>query len=129
MTRLVRLAHSDLGQHACCFLVQAGDNAVQCGLWCGHDEDHVPFVPGGYLPEQLLGPLQLPPPIRRVRFGPAVGMFVLCPMCAGPLSAWDCEGPGRVARADGDGWRSELELQWSFDPCGCRGREIVEEQR
>jgi hypothetical protein len=107
------LAHHDV-QHACCWLVGDGDAVVQCGLWCGHDEDHLSLVPGEYLPVPLV--LLLP------------GRRGVCPLCGEKARAFG-DGPFQVFRRDGDGFRATTEVSVRFVPCGCEGRQIVEEQR
>ncbi|MFI9005092.1 hypothetical protein [Streptomyces sp. NPDC053541] len=86
-----------------------------CGLDRGHDGDHLPYVPGGYLPPPLLTPLDLLGLVRQAR--PA------CPLCGARVTSIWCDGPVVVYRELEDVGSTECE--WSFGPCGCKGREIV----
>lgn len=103
-----------LGEHPCCWIVTERE---QCGLWCGHDGECLPYVAGGYLPEPLLHPLDL----LRLRLTP--WWRWRCPLCGADVRRLDQE-PEAVARQDGDGWRESDEAAWRFWPCGCRAREV-----
>ncbi|MFI8535353.1 hypothetical protein ACIGMX_34550 [Streptomyces aquilus] len=109
--------------HACCWMA-AEDN--QCGLWCGHDGEHIPYVPGVYLPPLIISPLGLLP-FQRGEWPMA------CPLCGTRVSCAGFEAPLRVLR-DGDGSASwfepedgdaDVECAWRFEPCGCEGRETL----
>lgn len=110
-------------EHRCCWIVEL----EQCGLWCGHDGDHLGYVPGGYLPPPLIGPLD----VLRVS-----GRFRVrrCPVCGRTPKHWwefdaSVESPVSAYRRSGEDWQMTLESLWSFSPCGCEAREILEEQR
>jgi hypothetical protein len=107
-------------QHGCCWIVDYD----RCGLWCGHDGDHLGYVPGNYLPPPLIGPLD----VLRVQF-----RVLRCPMCGrAPKRRWEfhasVERPVTACRGSGEDVQVTLEAQWRFSPCGCEAREILEEQ-
>lgn len=105
-------------QHRCCWIVTAD----RCGLWCGHDGDHLPYTPGDYLPEPILHPLDLL--LRR----PGV---LRCPICGSVDKTWGlCFGVefGLISRQVGDEIHLSTEGIWRFEPCGCEGREILPDQ-
>lgn len=108
-------------QHSCCWIVEL----EQCGLWCGHDGEHVPFVPGDYLSEPTVHPLD----VLRLERSRWPWRNLRCPLCRGKLDRW-CAGPrGTVSRAVDGGWHLSTETPWRFSPCGCEAREILEELR
>lgn len=107
--------------HSCCWIV-GGEDCGPCGLWCGHDGEHVPYTPGAYLPPSIIS-------LSSFRVGPNF----TCPLCAASANHVVAEGPFRVAR-DGDGSASwyelgdgpgDVEILYQFGPCGCEGREIL----
>ncbi|MGW1744571.1 hypothetical protein ACWCRD_02915 [Streptomyces sp. NPDC002092] len=121
------LRHYDQ-QHQCCVVAAEGD---RCGLWCGHDADHVPYTPGDYLPTPLLHPLDV---AAILLWG-----FKRCPLCKASVAfrpwgnvvtGWYCEGPTQVWRLTGPpawvvGPEWQWEYAWRFEPCGCEGRELL----
>lgn len=109
-------------EHQCCRIIDVG---IQCGLWCGHGGDHLPYV-GEYLPPPSIGPLELLT-LRRNRWP-----YFTCPLCRTRADGFTCDALLR-AQWDGDGFASwyepgdgpdEVEYLWQFEPCGCEGREI-----
>jgi hypothetical protein len=111
-------------EHPCCWLL---DVDTQCGLWCGHDGDHVPYTPGDYLPPPIIGLLDL------LRLQQRPWPHWVCPLCGAHADHISCDAPFSVQR-DGDGnasWyapgaiRVDIECAWRFEPCGCEGREIL----
>lgn len=87
---------------------------TMCGLLWQHDGPCAPFVPGDYLPPPLLHPLDmlLDPPAW------------CCPLCKQNFNAWNAE-PVTAFRGGQENWdRVRTEWQWSFEPCGCVGREV-----
>jgi hypothetical protein len=113
-----------LGEHPCCCLV----GELQCGLWCGHDGEHVPHIPGGYL---LMPPLLSP--LGRLRWARGT-----CPVCSRPLRPKQT-GAGRfwlreaaesgefglyVWQIDGGFTVSRVGLLWRFWSCGCEAFEV-----
>lgn len=91
-----------------------------CELDRGHDGDHLPYVPGDYLPPPLVTPLDLlhlPHWPRRTT----------CLLCGRRVNSVSCEGPTLVTREDDD--QGALECEWRFGPCGCTGREIITAER
>jgi hypothetical protein len=114
--------------HPCCWIA-GGEDYEPCGLWCGHDGDHTPYVPGAYLPPPIIGPLELLTPLRRSRWP-----HVICPLCQTPADQVSCGALFRVHR-DSDGstsWNEhgegpgDSEYLWRFEPCGCEGRELLD---
>lgn len=104
--------------HSCCWIV-GGEDCEPCGLWCGHDGDHIPYMPGAYLPPPLIGPLDVLPVALRT-----AGR---CPLCRKRVDEYRAEEM-LAFRDVGDGWRGpEREIEWRFGPCGCEGREILPE--
>lgn len=89
-----------------------GDHA--CGLLWRYDGDHVPFVPGEYLPPPLLHPLDT------VKAAHAR----CCPLCGGESTPPVAEA---VTAFRGDYDRPSFEWQWAFWPCGCVGRTVPSE--
>lgn len=87
-----------------------------CELDRGHEGDHLPFVPGGYLPPPLITPLDL---LRWEPYGPGA----VCLLCGQRIVAASCEGPTLTFREGDD--QGLLECEWRFGPCGCVGREIL----
>jgi hypothetical protein len=115
-----QLAAHTARQHPCCWLV---DHNTQCGLWCGHGGDHTPHIVGDYLPDM---PLIQPLHILSLRlFWPGVRNR-RCPLCGTTTACISQYDEGLVIR-----WYQEqtagthLEIEWSFDPCGCRARELL----
>lgn len=109
-------------QHTCCWVV--GDD--RCGLWCGHDGDHLPYTPGDYLAEPTLHPLDLLLPWQMRLPGAAH-----CPICGTADRTWGlCFSVeyGLIARQVGDEIHLSTEGIWRFEPCGCVGREILPDQ-
>jgi len=118
--------------HQCCWVADP-EECTQCGLWCGHDGDHVPYTPGDYLPAPLLHPLDI---AAIVLWGAK-----RCPLCktsvefqpwANVVTGWSCEGPTQVWRLTGPpawavGPEWQWEYAWRFEPCGCEGRELLPE--
>lgn len=111
--------------HQCCWIVD--DGYEQCGLWCGHDGDHIPYTPGIYLPPPVIDPLTVLSVLRH-RWGSGL----LCPLCGARVDWPSREGPYRVHRDDGTvSWfepgddPGSVELTWRFEPCGCEGRELL----
>lgn len=101
------------GESPCPALV--GDRA--CGLLWRHDGDHVPFVPGEYLPPPLLHPLD------RMK---AVNARC-CPLCGGESTPPIAEAV-TAFRGEHTNWdRPSFEWQWEFWPCGCVGRTVPDE--
>ena len=87
-----------------------------CELDRGHDGDHLPYVPGYYLPAPIITPLDLlhlPHWPRRTT----------CLLCRRPVYSLSSEGPTLVFREDTG--TSDVEYEWRFGPCGCTGREIL----
>lgn len=111
--------------HSCCWIVSTRDGAVQCGLYCGHDGDHLDYLPGEYLPPPLLHPLDvLPLYVSSMRLP---WWIIACPICGRQQHSWnvDMEAAQLVGRRDGDGWRCESETWWRFEVCGCEARELL----
>lgn len=105
-------------RHQCCWIADYG----QCGLWCGHDGDHLPFTPGGYLPPPMLHPLDILL-LSRTR-------APRCPVCGIRLRLGDFGYEWEVTHAfrhfeDGQWGEPELEIDWWFGPCGHEVREIL----
>lgn len=104
-----------------------------CGLIYGHDGDHVPFVPGDYLPAPILHPLDRL--LVRVRGHSRVR---LCPNGCSPLRVlrwiygnyiadlsevyW--EAPSAWHYVDDEVPHVEFQVMVRFGPCGCEFREI-----
>jgi len=90
-----------------------------CGLLWQHPGPCVPFVPGEYLP---------PPMLHPVDFSTALGSrwYMRCPLCRRPTTGWNAS-TGTVFRGDSVNWdRPSAEWEFTFEPCGCVGRVIVE---
>jgi hypothetical protein len=106
-----------LGEHPCCWIT----DREQCGLWCGHDGDHLPYVPGQYL--------RLPPevhPLDVLRFLLSVWWQrgLPCPMCGQRTDDWT---GGRMSYESwhvGDERRAAPVARWQFWPCRCEAREV-----
>lgn len=62
-------------QHQCCRIVS---DYGQCGLWCGHDGEHLPYV-GEYLPSPIISPLWVLQ-FRQQIMADAL-MLMSCPLC------------------------------------------------
>lgn len=120
-------------QHQCCRIADP-TRYRRCGLWCGHDGDHVPYTPGDYLQPPLLHPLDR---IRLLFLGDD-----RCPLCgawagfqpwSSRVTGWTCtveprrrqlpRGPSAYIVSKKE-WRWEHRFQ--FDPCGCVGVEMLE---
>jgi hypothetical protein len=87
-----------------------------CELDRGHDGDHLPYVPGDYLPLPLITPLHI---LTLMQWGSRLN----CPLCGTRAESVTCDGPVVIYREfEGPG---STECEWWFGPCGCRGREIV----
>ncbi|MFI1030746.1 hypothetical protein [Streptomyces sp. NPDC020951] len=87
-----------------------------CELDRGHDGDHLPYVPGCYLPPPLITPLDL----LHLAHWP---LRTACLLCGRRVDAVSCDGPTLTFR-EGDG-RGDVECEWRFGPCGCVGRELI----
>ena len=128
MTRLLRSGvlatpHPDDPPHPCCWLI---DQDGRCGVWCSHEGEHIPYVPGAYLPPPIISPLGLLP-FQRGEWP------LVCPLCSARTNYPSFEAPFRVLR-QGDGSTSwfepkdgdvDVECAWRFEPCGCEGRELL----
>lgn len=112
------------GEHYCCWVV---DNE-QCGLWCCHDGDHTADRIGDYLPMAM--PIIHPLDMLRLQLTP--WRWWRCPMCGTEPGdyglGWVVKLEGVVGRGYGDALTCSTERHWRFEPCGCEGREILEEQ-
>lgn len=105
-----------LGAQQC----QAIIDREQCGLEHRHADGHVPFVPGEYLPPPMLHPLDVLL-ITRTR-------MPRCPVCRVRLRSASCDWEVTHAfrHFDGGHWDApELEIEWRFDPCGHKAREVL----
>lgn len=92
---------------------------VLCGLLAGHNGNHVPFVPGDYLPPPLLHPLDVWLLLPAWR----------CPVCTEKFNYSPGADLVTAFRGDCDNWgRAQPEWQWSFHPCGCVGRVVPGER-
>lgn len=105
-----------LGAQQC----QAIIDREQCGLEHRHADDHVPFVPGEYLPPPMLHPLDVLLLVRR--------RLPRCPACGVLPSVVEIDT--QVTHAfrhfeDGAWGEPELEIEWRFDPCGHEAREVL----
>ncbi len=113
--------------HGCCWAF--GDPLyVMCGLWCGHQGEHVPYVPGGYLrlpPEMHPLEVLLFRIVRRPTAWPWLWWGPSCPVCRRPVVDWDCWWPQREGWQAGDEWRIGLVATWRLRPCGCEARELA----
>lgn len=110
--------HYDI-QHPCC--ATHTDGETRCGLWCGHNNEHIPYTPGEYLAPQTLHPLT----IRQLLTAPRGPLRDLppCPICQAATYDWYCHWPPALVWRSGTHPRTEVE--WRFWPCGCEAREIV----
>lgn len=90
-----------------------------CELARGHDGDHLPYVPGYYLPLPLITPLHI---LTLMRWHPRL----ICPLCRTRAVSVSYDHPGVIYRDFED--VGSVECEWAFEPCGCRGREIVTAQ-
>ena len=112
---MLRLA--DLASNSPC--PRIASNHQPCGLLWQHPNQCVPFMPGDYLPPPMLHPLD---------FSTTLGSrwHMLCPLCRCPVTSWD--GPlSTVFRGDAVNWgRPSVEWEFTFEPCGCVGRVVVE---
>lgn len=99
----------------------AGDHL--CGLLWRHDGNHVPFVPGEYLPPSLLHPID----VMLAAAADLPWWRCRCPLCG----AWSGMPDGEVVtafRGGPENWdRVRAEWQWTFWPCGCVGRTVPDE--
>jgi hypothetical protein len=115
-------------QHQCCWVV----GTEQCGLWCCHDGDHTADRVGDYLPMAM--PIIHPLDLLRLRLSRWPWRDMACLLCgtrSGP--PWWTFGyttvlEGVVGRFYGEETTLSTERHWRFEPCGCEGREILEEQ-
>jgi hypothetical protein len=109
-------------QHPCCWIV--APEYVQCGLWCGHDGAHLPYVPGEYLPVPELHPLDV---LRLTALSPwRPWWLVTCPVCGTDTKSWlTHREAGDLATFVGGEWRVQRVLWWRFQPCGCEAREVL----
>jgi len=109
-------------QHWCCWVV--GDDP--CGLWCGHDGEHLPYAPGDYLSAPIVDPIAM----WRLRDFRVPAALKRCPICGSAGDRWgfglgiDCS-TGLISRQVGDEIHLSTEAIWRFWPCGCEGREIL----
>lgn len=87
-----------------------------CELDRGHDGDHLPYVPGEYLPLSLITPLHI---LALTWRNPRL----TCPLCGTPSTSISCNEAGVIFR-EFEG-RGSVEGEWCFEPCGCTGREII----
>ena len=115
------------GAHQCCRLV----GVEQCGLWCCHAGECVARV-GDYLPPPLVHPLDML--LLDLQWLRRDWRWMRCPICrAGPNDwhgfSWGIDYIGLVVRCYYGGENSAIEAAWRFTPCGCEGRQIVEEQQ
>jgi hypothetical protein len=129
VTMMVAALGHGFEEHQCCWYADA-DNP--CGLWCGHDGDHAPYMPGAYLPPPIISPLDL--------LALQLGQWphLACPLCRARTDAVSCDRAFHVAR-DGDGnvtWYEreadspgDIEQAWRFNPCGCEARQLLPEAR
>lgn len=79
-----------------------------CGLLAGHLGDHVPFVPGEYLPPPLLHPLDAFKAAHARR----------CLLCGNESTPPVAEAV-TAFRGEHANWdRASFEWQWTFWPCG-----------
>ncbi|MFC8156322.1 hypothetical protein ACFUO0_20105 [Streptomyces cinereoruber] len=103
--------YSSLIRHGCFRILDDG----WCELDRGHDGDHLPYVPGEYLPLPLITPLDV--------LGLTLRPRPVCPLCGTRCTLISYDHPGVIYREfEGEG---SVECEWRFGPCGCRGREIV----
>lgn len=87
---------------------------VACGLLWQHDGPCVQLVPGDYLPPPLLHPLDMRLVLPAWR----------CPLCTQNFNSWNAE-PVTAFRGCQENWdRVRTEWEWTFQPCGCVGREV-----
>jgi hypothetical protein len=116
----VRLGHPT-GEHQCCRVAWLDGGYERCGLLCLHDGDCMSRTPGGYLGPPLITPLTWLAARMRSRWP-----WMRCPLCGEWLngSEW---WPTYVTYADVEEPERE-EVRWEFWPCGCEGREIVEDE-
>lgn len=85
-----------------------------CGLLAGHLGDHVPFVPGEYLPPPLLHPLDAFKAAHARR----------CLLCGNESTPPVAEAV-TAFRGEHANWdRASFEWQWRFWPCGCVVRTV-----
>ncbi|MFF7881034.1 hypothetical protein ACH40F_07850 [Streptomyces sp. NPDC020794] len=120
-------------EHQCCWIF---DSETQCGLWCGHDGEHLPHV-GEYLPPPIVSPvwvLQF-----RQQMMARAWVFMRCPLCGArppavrpPASrllwerGFEVECTPMLACREWEGYEQiTQEMQWRFEPCGCEGREML----
>lgn len=121
-------------EHQCCWIVDPG-KYTQCGLWCGHDGEHLPHV-GEYLPPPIISPLWVLQ--FRQQITAHAWMLMSCPLCGArpparrTLPPWEpgleveCT-PTLAYREWGGHEQITQEVHWRFEPCGCEGRELLPE--
>lgn len=103
-----------LGAQQC----QAIIDREQCGLEHRHEDDHVPFTPGEYLPPPMLHPLDVLL-VMRTR-------MPRCPLCGVRLRGVEAQETHAFRHfEDGDWGAPEVEIEWRFDPCGHEAREVL----
>ncbi len=96
-----------------------GDPYWRCGQGWNHKGECTWWTPGGYLPRSLITPLawlaagRLPWPWRG-----------RCPLCGAPIGESRAEFTLAIYCDAENAERDEL--RWTFRPCGCEGRELVE---
>jgi len=90
-----------------------------CGLLWQHPGPCVPFAPGDYLTPPMLHPLDFNTP-------PSSWWHMLCPLCRRRTAGWNASAV-TVFRGDSVNWdRPSVEWEFTFEPCGCVGRVVVE---
>lgn len=94
----------------------------ECGQLHGHGGECTWFTPGGYLPPPLITELDWFDASWRARRLP--WWVQLCPACKARVDQVDSEA-SLVIYCDADSAERD-EIRWTFSPCGCEGREIVE---
>jgi len=111
-------------EHQCCWIV---DGETRCGLWCGHDGDHIPHQIGDYL--TITTPVIHPLDMLRLNSLMRAEQWnrLRCPLCGAGQHSFgltlDCEG--LIGRFYDDEDHGGYERLWRFEPCGCEGREIL----
>ena len=94
----------------------AGGGVTKCGLLRDHDEHHLPWTPGSYLPDPIIHPLDLRLIIVSRRWR--------CPEGC-PISGFMCWEPKTVHVMQGSEWIADrCEQLWLFDPCQHQYREV-----
>jgi len=92
----------------------------ECGQWCGHPGDCTWWTPGGYLPPPLITPIDWLAARVRSRWP-----WQRCPLCGAWATGSDA-CPTLVVYGDAENAERD-EIRWEFGPCGCEGREIVDD--